>query len=167
MDGFQPEGVTKLAQDSVFMMPHLGILSTVHPQVALEIFEKDCLVRLGTCIAPKGILEKEGTALTFKVEEEEHVVEGEVPFGSIKVISLESHKTARLRLSPAKHLDVGRGPGHTVETTVEGGVVGLIFDCRGRPLSIPDDPFTRRQKLLEWFQAMSAYPKTAFESIRS
>ncbi|UCE97007.1 MAG: glutamate mutase L, partial [Candidatus Bathyarchaeota archaeon] len=47
MDGFQPEGVTRLAQDSVFMMPHLGVLSTVHPKAAIEIFEKDCLVKMG------------------------------------------------------------------------------------------------------------------------
>ncbi|MEM2942651.1 MAG: glutamate mutase L [Candidatus Bathyarchaeia archaeon] len=39
IDGFQVEGVTRLFQDSVFMIPHLGILSTVHPKAALEIFE--------------------------------------------------------------------------------------------------------------------------------
>jgi len=47
IDGFQPEGVTKIFQDSVFMIPHLGVLSTVHPEAAMEIFEKDCMVRLG------------------------------------------------------------------------------------------------------------------------
>jgi hypothetical protein len=36
IDGFQPEGMTKLAQDSVFMMPHLGVLSTVQPEAAME-----------------------------------------------------------------------------------------------------------------------------------
>ncbi len=167
IDGFQPEGLTRLAQDSVFMMPHLGVLSTVHPQAALEIFEKDCLVRLGTCIAPRGVLKEEGNALSFKVEAEGHVVEENVAFGSIKVVPLESGKTAKLVLSPAKDLDVGRGPGHGLETTVEGGVVGLIFDCRGRPLSIPEDPAARRQRLLEWFQAMNAYPETVYERIRS
>jgi len=29
-DSFQPEGITWFFQDSVFMMPHLGLLSTVH-----------------------------------------------------------------------------------------------------------------------------------------
>ena len=54
IDSFQPEGVTKLAQDSIFMMPHLGVLSTVHPKAAMDIFENDCLVRIGDCIAPRG-----------------------------------------------------------------------------------------------------------------
>jgi uncharacterized protein (TIGR01319 family) len=166
IDGFQPEGLTKLAQDSVFMMPHLGVLSTVYPKAALEIFEKDCLVRLGTCIAPKGVLRKGGNALSFKVEAEGNVVEDNLAFGSLKVVPLESDKTARLVLSPAKDLDVGRGPGHGLETTVEGGVVGLIFDCRGRPLSIPEDPTARRQKLLEWFQALDAYPESIYKRIQ-
>ena len=53
-DSFEPEGVTRLFQDSVFMMPHLGVLSTVYPEIAWQIFDKDCLVRLGTVIAPIG-----------------------------------------------------------------------------------------------------------------
>ncbi|MEM2703486.1 MAG: glutamate mutase L [Candidatus Bathyarchaeia archaeon] len=67
IDAFQPEGVTRLIQDSVFMMPHLGVLSTVHEKAAIEIFEEDCLVKLGTCIAPK-------------VEETARLKEGEVAF---------------------------------------------------------------------------------------
>ena len=54
LDAFQPEGVTELAVDSIFMMPHLGVLSSVYPDIATEVFDKDCLVRLGTCIAPVG-----------------------------------------------------------------------------------------------------------------
>lgn len=166
MDGFQPEGLTKLAQDSVFMMPHLGVLSTVHPQAALEIFEKDCLVRLGTCIAPKGVMEN-GNALSFRVENQQSVVEGDVPFGSIKVVPLDAQTTAKLMLSPAKNLDIGAGHGHRLETTAEGGVVGLIFDCRGRPIEIPEDQSLRRERLLEWFQALNAYPEVVYQRIKS
>jgi len=166
MDGFQPEGLTKLAQDSVFMMPHLGVLSTVHPQAALEIFEKDCLVRLGTCIAPKGVMEN-GNALSFRIEYQQSAVEGGVPFGSIKAVPLDAQTTAKLVLSPAKNLDIGAGHGHRLETTAEGGVVGLIFDCRGRPIQIPEDQPSRREKLLEWFQAMNAYPEAVYEHIKS
>src|SRR5262249_48398137 len=54
IDAFAVEGVTEIAVDSIFMMPHLGVLSTIHPAAATEVFEKDCLVYLGTCIAPVG-----------------------------------------------------------------------------------------------------------------
>jgi hypothetical protein len=44
------------------MMPQLGVLVNIDQQdlaenahkAALEVFNKDCLVRLGTCIAPVG-----------------------------------------------------------------------------------------------------------------
>ena len=36
IDSFQPEGVTELAVDSIFMMPHLGVLSQVNEQAAVE-----------------------------------------------------------------------------------------------------------------------------------
>ena len=54
IDAFEPEGFTELAKDSIFMMPHLGVLAQVHPQAALEVFERDCLIYLGTCVAAKG-----------------------------------------------------------------------------------------------------------------
>ena len=54
IDAFQPAGVTRLAVDSIFMMPHLGVLSTVDERAATEVFERDCLIYLGTCMAPVG-----------------------------------------------------------------------------------------------------------------
>ena len=53
IDAFQPEGITRLAVDSIFMMPHLGVLSTVDERAATEVFERDCLIYLGTCVAPE------------------------------------------------------------------------------------------------------------------
>ena len=60
IDAFMPEGITQLAVDSIFMMPQLGVLAHVDKKefsedarkAALEVFHKDCLIRLGTCITP-------------------------------------------------------------------------------------------------------------------
>src|SRR5207248_3979710 len=54
LDAYQPEGVTLLTVDSIFMMPQLGILSTVLPEAATQVFDRDCLIRLGTVVAPVG-----------------------------------------------------------------------------------------------------------------
>jgi hypothetical protein len=54
IDAYQPEGVTELAVDSIFMMPQLGVLSTVLPEAATQVFDRDCLIRLGTVVAPGG-----------------------------------------------------------------------------------------------------------------
>ena len=52
LDAFQPEGLTMLAVDSIFMMPQLGILSTVHPKASMQVFDRDCLIKLGSAITP-------------------------------------------------------------------------------------------------------------------
>ena len=48
MDAYDLKGVTLLCVDSVFMMPHLGVLAETDPEASNEVFEKDCLVKLGS-----------------------------------------------------------------------------------------------------------------------
>ncbi len=165
MDAFQPEGVTKLAQDSVFMMPHLGVLSTVHPQAAMEIFEKDCLVRLGTCIAPKGqIDESESPIATVELTmpSGENSIE-EIKQGEIKRIALEEGQLAEAKIKPRSNMDVGAGLGKELDTKIEGGVVGIVLDGRGRPIALSEDHIARKRQLIKWFRAIDAYPLEAFE----
>ena len=37
VDAYEPLGVTRLSVDSIFMMPHLGVLSTIHEQAAADV----------------------------------------------------------------------------------------------------------------------------------
>lgn len=166
IDGFQVEGVTKLAQDSVFMMPHLGVLSTVHPKAAIEIFEKDCLVHLGTCIAPRGELTQKdiGVVMSVNIKMPDGTkIEEDLPPGTIKAIPLKKSERAEIEIIPQKGFDVGAGPGHRLQTTVEGGVVGIILDTRGRPLTLPSEDEERIEKLREWFRNLNVYPESVYE----
>lgn len=166
LDAFQPEGVTMLAVDSIFMMPQLGILSTIHKKAAMQVFDRDCLIKLGSSIAavgPNGNVKPGDPCLKVTVNISGKQVEEEVPFGSMKVIPLEEGKTAKARIQPSRQFDVGKGYGRTLETTVNGGVVGLIIDCRGRPLQLPENVSERNAKLLEWFRSMNLYPEDALK----
>jgi len=165
IDGFQPEGVTKLAQDSVFMMPHLGVLSTVHPKAALEIFEKDCLVRIGVCIAPRGAGKEGEDVMKVLIRMPDNsVLEEQVDFGSIKKIPLKEGEKAEVEIFPFHGGDIGQGSGKKRKVIVEGGVVGIILDARGRPLVLSDEDNERKKKLTEWFQALDAYPERLYET---
>jgi uncharacterized protein (TIGR01319 family) len=159
VDAFLPEGITRLAVDSIFMMPHLGVLSTVHERSATEVFNKDCLIPLGTCIAPVG-QGKDGApalrcSLEYKNKKKEELT---VNYGDIVLLPLAEHETAKIILHPEKGFDIGDGRGKTVEATIEGGVVGIVIDCRGRPFSLPEDKEKRSTKLNTWFAAMNMYP---------
>jgi len=161
-DAFQPEGVTKVYQDSEFMMPHLGVLSKAFPDIAWNIFDKDCLVRLGTVIAPKGTANPGESAVKVRMEMPDGTIfEKDVEFGEIIRVPLAEKTRAKAVISPRHDLDVGAGPGKTLETTVEGGVVGVVIDTRGRPLALPEDGEERRKKLVKWFDSLELYPRNS------
>ncbi|CUU34156.1 MAG: glutamate mutase L [Armatimonadetes bacterium] len=149
MDAYQPEGVTMLAVDSIFMMPQLGVLSTVHPEAAAQVFDRDCLIRLGSCIAPVGQARAGEPVLTMEYNGKSETFR----YGEIRVLPMGVGETMRVMLKPARGFDVGAGKGRAMEAVVEGGVVGLIVDTRGRPLQLPQNDAERRAKLIEWLRA--------------
>lgn len=160
MDGFAPEGFTELTVDSIFMMPQLGVLSTVNEQAALQVFHKDCLIRLGWCIAPRGTAKDGAPCMTVEFKSNGRSSRHEIRAGQIELIPLEPGQKATLTVAPAKGFDVGAGKGNTVEREVTGGVVGLILDARGRPIVLPADRATRVGKLTEWNHSLNMYPVT-------
>jgi len=159
IDAFEPEGITELAVDSIFMMPHLGVLSTTHPEISAEVFDKDCLVRLGTCIAPVGEMRPGRQALDVKLEMPDgETVEMKVQCGQLVRVPLAVGQTARATIQPLGGLDVGAGRNRQLVAQVQGGLVGVIIDCRGRPLRLPEDPQERIQRLEQWYSALDVYP---------
>ncbi|MGB5105618.1 MAG: glutamate mutase L [Candidatus Zixiibacteriota bacterium] len=170
IDAFLPEGITRLSVDSIFMMPQLGVLSTVHPQAATEVFNKDCLIHLGSCIAPSGEAKPGKEMLKYSFEfPDGRKDEGKLMFGEMKSFPLGFDlKTnlplkAKAVLEPDGKLDIGEGPGKKVEKEISGGVVGLILDGRGRPFVVPTDDATRVKKLREWMAVLDIYPHQALE----
>lgn len=159
IDAFQPEGITHLAVDSIFMMPHLGVLSQVSEEAAIQVFERDCLVHLGTCIAPVGLFAegKPCLRIRFKLPDGREI-DDEVRFGEMRLYPLGVGERVKVYLKPRRGFDVGAGKGDEVEAEVEGGVVGLIIDARGRPLQLERKTPNRVDKLLSWIRALKAYP---------
>ena len=158
MDAFQPEGITRLAVDSIFMMPQLGVLAQVNQEAATQVFERDCLVHLGTCIAPVGTANPGDACLSIRVEqsEKETIIE-EVPFGQLRLYPLGVGQKAKVKLQPDRRFDMGADRGNPLETEVTGGVVGLVVDTRGRPLEVSPDPKIRVADLKKWTEALEVY----------
>ncbi len=162
LDAFQPEGLTMLAVDSIFMMPQLGILASIHPKASMQVFDRDCLIRLGHAIAPvgpSGNAKRGDPCLKVTLESEGETTTLEVPYGSMKLVPIPDGKTAKAIIQPARQFDMGKGQGHTLEETIRGGVVGVIVDCRGRPFTTPEDPAQKSAVLLEWFRDLNVYPQ--------
>jgi uncharacterized protein (TIGR01319 family) len=158
IDAFAPEGVTELAVDSVFMLPHLGILAQQDPEAALELLVKECLVPLGTCIAPTGRLSRGLPGLKLSG----HTSSGRridltTRVGELRTLPLTADETAELTLMPMPPLNIGAGPGVPRTCVVRGGASGIIVDLRGRPLEISDLP-DRAAHVREWLTRLGALP---------
>ena len=161
VDAFVPEGFTELAVDSIFMMPQLGVLATVHEKAAAEVFDKDCLIRLGTCIAPVG-RGKDGAACVRVQVHGDEPQDVSVAFGEMKMLKLPEDGEARVRVTatPERGFDLGEGKGKPVEREIRGGIVGLIVDARGRrPFVLPESTPKRIEKLQSWHKALGIYPR--------
>ncbi len=163
-DAFQTYGVTMMFQDSVFMMPHLGVVSTVYRDAAWQIFDRDCLVRLGTVVAPKGESDVDEVALDITLEMPDgDTVKESLKGGEVKKIALPERQMVRATIQPGRDLDIGAGLGQELVTSIEGGVVGIVLDTRGRPLVLPEDSEARKAALLKWIAALDMYPEKIFE----
>jgi uncharacterized protein (TIGR01319 family) len=159
IDAFLPECVTRLAVDSIFMMPQLGVLTEVNRKAATDVFIKDCLIHLGTCIAPVGTAKPEKTVMNYTIELPTGTVQGTLKMGEMKLFPLAVGAEARATFEPARGFDLGAGKGNKLTTTVHGGVVGVILDGRGRPFNLPADPGERVRKLKEWMTELKIYPR--------
>ena len=166
IDSFMPEGITQLAVDSIFMMPQLGVLANVEKdklkeearKAALEVFHKDCLIRLGTCLTPVGNV-KNGTivlkvTLTLLNGEK---IEKSLMKNQLFRIKL-NYEPIKANLVPHKKMNIGAGMGEPISTTIYGGLVGIILDGRERPITIPNNAQERLKYLKEWSDALDEYP---------
>lgn len=161
VDAYEPLGCTMLSVDSIFMMPHLGVLSTVSEQAATDVFLRDCLIYLGTCVAPIGEGPPGSPCADYHLEftDGRDPLAGSLSFGDLVLIPLEHERPATLTLRPTKTVDGGEGRGKPVTTEVRGGIVGLLLDGRGRPLQLPADSERRQAQLMRWFEALHLYPQ--------
>lgn len=165
IDAFCPEGITRLAVDSIFMMPQLGVLTEVQPKAATEVFEKDCLIHLGTCVAPKGVSKKPGPVMKYTIELPTGTVSGTLNHLEMKLFKLGIQENGlpqivKATFEPEKAYDLGAGKGTKITKDIHGGVVGIILDGRGRPFDLSTLSEDDRVKYLkEWMIELNIYPE--------
>ncbi len=149
VDSFEPRGFTQLAKDSIFMMPHLGVLASVHADAAMEVFERDCLVRLGWSVAASGEGKWGRKCFTYRVSGAVSAA-GELACGDVSLVRVAPEQEVEVVVEPTKEFDLGAGPGKPVSRRLKGGTIGILFDARGRPLVLPDNDADRRTAVARW-----------------
>ena len=145
IDAFEPEGVTMLAKDSIFMMPHLGVLASVHPKAAEQVFDRDCLVYLGTCVAAKGIPKKGKTCFSWELSggrSESGTVNG----GDLQLVELREGEVATITLVPARGWTSVKALARRFSGRCEGEPLDLSLTAAGVPLNSRKSVLSARRR---------------------
>jgi uncharacterized protein (TIGR01319 family) len=156
VDSFLPEGITEIAVDSIFMMPQLGVLSSIHEQAAIEVFNKDCLIRLGTCISALGNDIEEGeTILKYKLQIDTDIIEGNLKYGELILLK---YPYKRIKINIITQNNFLLNNENEFEGYVNGGEVGILLDGRGRPFDLSMDTNNRKDLIKKWSEETNEYP---------
>lgn len=171
LNSIRTGGSSRLFVDSVFMLPHLGILSDTQPDVAMGVLDADCLIPLGTAIQPKtgqgrrsllsrAAAARGGTATMRLVAEGGRSAEMVVGGDDLGVLPLAPGLTGEATIMPHGDQDFGGGPGVSVTIAVSGGEIGVILDNRvdlyAGELAWPD---AQRVSLVRrWLNSLGAWP---------
>lgn len=151
LDGLQPTGVTTILLDQSNLAAALGAAAEVNPTLVVQVLESN-MQNLGAVISPVGEA-RPGTPIlrlqaTFADGNETRM---EIKYGSIEVLPVPLGQTVNLRLQPLHRFDIGMGgPGRGGRLRMVGGVLGLVIDARGRPITLHSDPARQRELFGKW-----------------
>jgi hypothetical protein len=148
LDALQPLGTVRLKSDPYGVIATLGAAAYLTPLATVQVLEAGGLLDLGTAICPEGST-REGDAMTAHiVYPDGRTLDKIIPKDSIRLVDLPAGQTARVTLKLARGLTLNGKRQVTLEMT--GGAAGLIFDTRGRPLTLPTDFAKRAESLKKW-----------------
>ncbi len=154
VDSIQPTGITHVKADPHGVIPALGALALREPNAVVQLIDDQILDHLGSVISVSGHPTAGSTAMKLKIttddgEEFEHEIEG----GDIWHLPLPQHVTLKVQIQLSRGLTIGNKS--KLKLTLQGGRAGVLFDARGRSLSMGATPEDRAENMTKWFAAVT------------
>lgn len=151
--------------DRFSLLAASGALAHIDADAAACLLEMDAInnLPLATVIVPRGELVPGKKVAEIELTPTQgSPVQRTVHAGEVVRLPLARGKRATLRIRPVSGIAVGQNqPGTEVlsdEAVITGSALGVIFDARPRPLTLPEDLTQRRELLLRWCEALDALP---------
>lgn len=137
IDAFSLSGIIEIAVDSIFMLPHLGILSKINPQAANTILENDCLIKICHAIIPKYNYKKVKNDQVLAKVYINDVLSENITQGCITNIKLTKGQKYNLSIIPnEKSVDLGVGKNKPIKIEIIANEFGLLLDGRVKSFSL-------------------------------
>ncbi len=157
LDGIQPVGITPMVVDKHGLLSLLGAAARSNPLMPVQVLESTAFINLATVITVEGKAKRGMVMLKARLQlASGKAREITLKQGELVSLPLSFGESGILTVKPETKMsiadvEVGKDP-----IKVRGGVCGLVFDTRGRPLILPADDDLRRERLEHW----SIPPKT-------
>jgi len=155
LDSIQPVGVTTIMLDQNSLLPLLGAAVSQNNILPVQVYKSGAFLGVGTVISPV-VAVSYGTVILRAKLNYENGAEAQVDlkYGSIETLPLSSGEVGKLSIQGLRGADIGFGPNRSLTIPVSGGVLGVVFDGRGRPLDLPSDSVRRRELIQKWNWAL-------------
>ncbi len=156
LDAIQPKGITNLFLDQHGILPVLGSIAGDNPILPIQILEGTSIsllakvfsieskVKIGTPILKIRLEFKDGTYL------EEQIIKG-----SIVKLPISAGQIVKLFIQPLSNIDMDQF-GNSIDKglIIQGGLCGVIFDARGRPIQLQKNNSERYEQFQKWYRSM-------------
>lgn len=159
VDSLQPHGVVQIKADQHGALPALGALALYEPTAVVQLLESGIIEHLGAVISVSGQAAAGSPAmkLQIKMANGQKIVRS-VAAGEIWHFPLPAKAEVEVRIRAGRGLRIGGK--RQLRRRLRGGQAGLLFDARGRPLSMGASLAERVAKLPKWFAAVTGQEGT-------
>jgi hypothetical protein len=156
LDAIQPKGVTNLFLDQHGILPVLGSIAVDNQILPIQILEGSSIsllakvfsiqskAKIGTPLLKVRLEFKDGTYL------EEQIVKGTItklPVMAGQIVKLFFEPLININMNQfGKNIDKG--------LIIQGGISGVIFDARGRPIPLQKNNAERFDQFQKWYKSM-------------
>ncbi len=151
LDGIQPVGITPLVVDKHGILSLLGAAAKSNPLLPVQVLESTAFINLATVVSVESKSKPGTLILRARLQSAAgKALEINIKQGELASLPLAFGESGLLTLKPETKvniadIEVGKDP-----IKVRGGVCGLVFDTRGRPLEMPADEVHRLALLEKW-----------------
>lgn len=155
LDGIQPAGITTLILDKHSILQSLGAAGLVQPFLPIQVLESTAFTNLATVVSPVSESRTGKEVLSARLEYSSgKFMDVNVTQGSIITLPLKPGESAKLYLE-TQHRTRIEADGLTEEYyKVNGGILGVVIDARGRPLEMPGNEKQRDELVAGWMTAL-------------
>ncbi len=156
LDGLQPVGITTLILDPYGLTPALGAAAGVNSLLPVQVFESSAFLNLATVISPFSQA-RYGTPVLRVILEDDAGgrTTTEVKQGTLALLPLHHGQVGKVHLEPLRGTVIDPRRKQVNSFKITGGVLGVVVDARGRPLTLPADAGRRRELMAKWAASLS------------